>query len=198
VPRPNRPKVLERRLDPTAGPSSSASSASESEDEEGWEDEADGDDDDDGVGVGGGSWGRFSWGFNQLQSSWRAADQQANAQVSRGDLERNFGDGEDDEDDDDRFEADEVGYGEEEYEDGDGEEGEPLLPGLYRALYAFDPEGTAEMRLDEDQVVRVIGRGGGVGWAVVVREGTGDGNEHALVPESYLEPVKLDGDDEAD
>lgn len=67
----------------------------------------------------------------------------------------------------------------------------PLLPGLYRALYAFEPEGTAEMALEEDQVVRVIGRGGGVGWAIVAR----DGDEgHALVPEGYLELVSLDRD----
>ncbi|KAL5488453.1 hypothetical protein ACEPAI_6571 [Sanghuangporus weigelae] len=66
----------------------------------------------------------------------------------------------------------------------------PLLPGLYRAMYAFVPEGTAEMALAEDQVIRIVGRGGGVGWAVAEDE---NGN-HALVPESYLEPVKLDED----
>ena len=33
------------------------------------------------------------------------------------------------------------------------------------------------MALEEDQVVRVVGRGGGVGWAVVVKLGGG----HALV-----------------
>jgi hypothetical protein len=55
------------------------------------------------------------------------------------------------------------------------------------------------MRLMEDQIVRVIGRGGGVGWAVVVTEpaegaeNKDDGDlKHALVPESYLEPYKLD------
>jgi len=83
---------------------------------------------------------------------------------------------------------------------GTGEEDGPLLPGLYRALYAFEPEGTAEMRLEEDQVVHVLGRGGGVGWAVVLREPGEDGDDgdaarHALVPESYLEFVRLDGDD---
>jgi hypothetical protein len=40
-------------------------------------------------------------------------------------------------------------------------------------------------------MVRVIGRGGGVGWAIVAREGD-DG--HALVPEGYLELVSLDRD----
>jgi hypothetical protein len=91
------------------------------------------------------------------------------------------------------------------------EDDEPLYPGLYRALYAFEPEGTAEMRLVEDQIVRVVGRGGGVGWAVVVAEGTevvdsiGDAAaasktpKHALVPESYLEPYRLDWEhDEGD
>ena len=70
--------------------------------------------------------------------------------------------------------------------EGDEEDGGPLIPGRYRALYAFEPEGTAEMALEEDQVVHVIGRGGGVGWAVVQKE---DGS-HALVPESYLELVE--------
>ena len=45
----------------------------------------------------------------------------------------------------------------------------PLPPGIYRALYSFEAEGTAEMSLSEGQLVRVIGRGGGVGWAVVER-----------------------------
>ena len=44
------------------------------------------------------------------------------------------------------------------------------------------PEGTAEMALEEDQVVRVVGRGGGVVWAIVEKEGGG----HALVTESYI------------
>jgi len=41
-------------------------------------------------------------------------------------------------------------------------EGEELLyPGLYRAMYTFVPEGMAEIALAEDQIVRVVGRGGG-------------------------------------
>ena len=81
------------------------------------------------------------------------------------------------------------GWREDEYEDAqqDGDD-EPLVPGLYRALYAFEPEGTAEMALEEEQIVHVVGRGGGVGWAVVEKEGGG----HALVPESYLELVEAD------
>jgi len=73
--------------------------------------------------------------------------------------------------------------------------GEPLVPGLYRALYVFEPEGTAEMALEEDQIVRVVGRGGGVGWAIVAR---GEDEGHALVPEGYLELVSSDRDGEED
>lgn len=39
------------------------------------------------------------------------------------------------------------------------------------------------MALEEELVVRVVGRGGGIGWAIVEQDGGG----HALVPESYLE-----------
>jgi len=92
----------------------------------------------------------------------------------------------DDDDDDD----DSGRYGGVEEEIG---EERPLVPGLYRALYAFEPEGTAEMALEEDQIVRVIGRGGGVGWAIVARGGD---EGHALVPEGYLELVSLDRDSE--
>jgi hypothetical protein len=106
------------------------------------------------------------------------------------------------------------GHGEdEEYadiEEGEEEEEEiePLYPGLYRALYAFEPEGSAEMKLEEDQIVRVVGRGGGVGWAIVVDErsssgivdGNGDrgGGGVSLVPEGYLEVVRLDWEDGED
>jgi hypothetical protein len=76
-----------------------------------------------------------------------------------------------------------------------------LTPGIYRAIYAFVPEGTAEMALEEDQLVKIVGRGGGVGWAIAVVEGPKDGaadageetpraGAHALVPESYLEFVR--------
>ena len=139
---------------------------------------------------------------------------------TRGDMDRNFLDSEseefyDAEDDDDRgiYEGVPSVGGD---ENDDDEEDEPLYSGLYRALYSFEPEGTAEMRLVEDQIVRVVGRGGGVGWAVVVVavepvelldaiekdssmvDGIGDDGalkattRHALVPESYLEPYKLD------
>jgi hypothetical protein len=91
-------------------------------------------------------------------------------------------------DDDDDYESGQYGGVEEEI----GEE-RALFPGQYRALYAFEPEGTAEMALEEDQIVRVIGRGGGVGWAIVARGGD---EGHALVPEGYLELVSLDRDSE--
>ena len=146
---------------------------------------------------------------------------------SRKDLDMNFMDSsssssDDDDDDDDkrrgRRRANDQGITEEfddddddfDVDDRDGEDGEyeyeepqePLYPGLYRALYAFEPEGVAEMELDEDQIVRVVGRGGGIGWAVVVDERGGDEVEgkvqvkHALVPEGYLEAVRLDCEDE--
>jgi len=76
----------------------------------------------------------------------------------------------------------------------EGIDEQPLTPGIYRAVFAFVPEGTAEMALDEDQLVKIVGRGGGVGWAIAVVEGpdtNGRGaGEHALVPESYLEFVR--------
>jgi hypothetical protein len=61
-------------------------------------------------------------------------------------------------------------------------------------MYPFEPEGTAEMALVEDQRIHVLGRGGGVGWVVVLKS---DG-EHALVPEGYLELVRADLDDDDD
>ncbi|KAF8598617.1 hypothetical protein BDV93DRAFT_609726 [Ceratobasidium sp. AG-I] len=93
-------------------------------------------------------------------------------------------------------ESDDPYYSDEEDElaGGGDEDGEaPFVPGLYRALYAFEPEGTAEMALAEDQQVRVLGRGGGVGWVVVLKP---DGVEQALVPEGYLELVRPDDEDD--
>ena len=48
------------------------------------------------------------------------------------------------------------------------------------------------MALDEEQIVKVVGRGGGVGWAVVEK----DDGSHALVPESYLELVQADEEED--
>lgn len=137
-------------------------------------------------------WGAFRWAGSKLwglatgkRSSTAQADDTGFV-PSHIDFERNFdASSPADEYPDDGYDDDE-GYYEDpqDYPDQDV----PLLPGLYRAMYAFVPEGTAEMALTEDQVVRIIGRGGGVGWAIAEDENGG----HALVPESYLELVELD------
>ncbi|CAA7268686.1 unnamed protein product [Cyclocybe aegerita] len=195
VPKPNRVGRMNRRL---GGRTLSTSSIESSDgDGDGEEEEDDGWDS-----LGGGSgWDGFRMGLGRL--SWNSgaggsgmdaaaaldAASGEGAFPSRMDLDRNFLDGEGEEEEE----------GEEYYDA--GEEEETLYPGLYRAVYAFEPEGTAEMRLVEDQIVRVVGRGGGVGWAVVVdereTEEAANANgfsapKHALVPESYLEPYKLD------
>ena len=127
-----------------------------------------------------GGWGRYQWNTLSSRFSWGSAEdgaqQQDSDRPSQSDLDKNFGVSSPTEDDDDGD------YG---YEDS---QEETLVPGMYRALYAFEPEGTAEMALEEEQIVHVVGRGGGVGWAVVEREEGG----HALVPESYLELVEAD------
>jgi hypothetical protein len=62
-----------------------------------------------------------------------------------------------------------------------GESGEeiPLSPGVYRVLYAFESEGSAEMSLGEGDLVRVVGSGG-VGWARVERGWKLDAEDHHL------------------
>ncbi|KAG9050880.1 hypothetical protein FS837_001534 [Tulasnella sp. UAMH 9824] len=66
-----------------------------------------------------------------------------------------------------------------------------FTPGVYRALYPFEPEGSAEMALEEDQEVRCLGRGGGEGWLVAVKEVTYSGEViHALVPEGYMQLIR--------
>ncbi|KDQ07777.1 hypothetical protein BOTBODRAFT_149058 [Botryobasidium botryosum FD-172 SS1] len=69
----------------------------------------------------------------------------------------------------------------------------PFRPGIYRAMYDFEPEGDAEMGLSEGQLVRVLGRGGGEGWVVVSDPDKGNGQ--ALVPEGYLEFSHADEED---
>lgn len=137
-------------------------------------------------------------------SSRNASDITSPDVPSRSDLDRNF---EADSDSDaeyldveEDFPADsaDLSFSQADEDEDEDLAGDDLLPGLYRALYPFEPEGTAEMRLEEDQVVRVLGRGGGVGWAVVVKDGLKDAGLHALVPESYLEVLKLDCEDEDD
>jgi hypothetical protein len=167
VPKCNRPARMNRRLT-----LSDQSSGAETEtDEEDDEEEVEGD-----------GWGGFSWG--RLSSSFPAAGYSDEPVPSQGELDANF----DQDSDDEEYQSAEDTQGDGLYD------GKPayLYPGLYRALYAFEPEGTSEMRLEPEQLVKVLGRGGGEGWAIAVRE---DG-QHALVPEDYLELVRLDGEDE--
>jgi len=67
----------------------------------------------------------------------------------------------------------------------------PLPPGSYRALYVFEAVGETEMGLEEGQIVTVVGKERGDGWAVVNDTREGREGRHALVPESYLELVQL-------
>lgn len=175
VPKPNRPAVINRL-------------EADSDKEEDKDEDDEGDE----------GWSRFRWGIGRLSWNFGASHPSSSSSPSAGgsggdgfpsksDLERNFVEADDDDDHEDEDEF----YDVEEEESVD----EPLLPGLYKALYAFEPEGTAEMALEEDQIVRVVGRGGGVGWAVVVvdkEKNKAMQQQHALVPESYLELVQLD------
>lgn len=232
VPKSNRVGRMNRRLRGRAYSNVSIASSVSSSDGDGAEEEVDADGWWGTGGFGGkglfsyGGWGngfkmgtgRFSWTTNSGTGTATAAtifDQEkayaaaaenltatsnGNGYPSRSDMDLNFLDSESEE----FYDAEMFDDDDDEEEVGDGEtEEEPLYPGLYRAVYAFEPEGTAEMRLVEDQIVRVVGRGGGVGWAIVVAD-QGDGMDastadkaltapkHALVPESYLEPYKLD------
>ncbi|KAF8874724.1 hypothetical protein CPB85DRAFT_1444241 [Mucidula mucida] len=109
----------------------------------------------------------FKWGINRL--SWTFHAGATGSVPPQGDFDRNFAYSDDDEDDEEEDEEEEEGA---------------LPPGRYRALYPFQAESASEMSLAEDEEVVVVGRGGGVGWAVVERQGG-----HALVPESYLQAV---------
>ncbi|OBZ65376.1 hypothetical protein A0H81_14604 [Grifola frondosa] len=173
VPRPNRPRFRWSTYS-TASSSSSTSSHADC-DEEGGGDER-------------GDWGSFRWNTLSSHFSWGNGGDISNGAEeggpSRTDFERNF----DVSSPTDEFADPQDGAPSDDYEEDIPNEDEPLLPGLYRALYVFEPEGTAEMALREEQIVRVVGRGGGVGWAVVEKEEGG----HALVPESYLELVEVD------
>ncbi|KAG8944960.1 hypothetical protein FRC04_001312 [Tulasnella sp. 424] len=74
-----------------------------------------------------------------------------------------------------------------------------FTPGLFRALYPFEPEGSAEMALEEDQEVKCLGRGGGEGWLVAVKEVTTTGEViHALVPEAYMQLIRPLEDNEVE
>ncbi|KAK7455742.1 hypothetical protein VKT23_010774 [Stygiomarasmius scandens] len=184
---------------------SSASEASEEEDiqEAGFDDEDEDEDD------GNNGWGSsFKFGMGRL--SWSNSNSTSAGYPSQKELARNFAGMEDSpatsssEDDDAYYDAEEEAA-QDQYQDSyEGEEDPPLLPGYYRALYPFEPEpGSHEIALEEEQIVKVVGRGGGVGWAVVVvgkmgddgvwrNEGEGQVEKHGLVPESYLEVWRLE------
>ncbi|KAI5996577.1 hypothetical protein F5J12DRAFT_853124 [Pisolithus orientalis] len=211
VPRPNRPRVLARKLRKrTHSSTSTASTTSSTTTTTTSSENGDGGNDDDDSWGNQNGWGAFRWGWGipprMGMSSRNASDITSPDVPSRSDLDRNF---EADSDSDaeyldveEDFPADsaDLSFSQADEDEDEDLAGDDLLPGLYRALYPFEPEGTAEMRLEEDQVVRVLGRGGGVGWAVVVKDGLKDAGLHALVPESYLEVLKLDceGEDDVD
>ena len=199
TPRPNR--RLQRPL--STWSASSASSAGSSEEHDDGTSSAGGVGGASSYGISGWGLGRLGWfGARSGTGTGTGTDNATGGGPSQRDFARNFTEAmspeyeaddpyeslDDDDDDDDDDDSGQYGAVEEEH----GEE-RLLLPGLYRALYAFEPEGTAEMALEEDQVVRVIGRGGGVGWAIVARGGD---EGHALVPEGYLDLVSLDRDSE--
>ncbi|KAG7087094.1 hypothetical protein E1B28_013076 [Marasmius oreades] len=201
-----------------------------SEDE--WEERA-GDPESEGEDDGNNGWGSFKFGLGRFSYGFpggggggsRDTTETINTTSSSGfptqtELDRNFNFPDSSESSDDTEGEDEEGkyYSANASPAPEGEDGfgyadeDDLYPGLYKALYAFEPEGTAEMALQEDQLVRVVGRGGGVGWAVVVVDGVdekgdyvefddtdndGEGKKrHALVPESYLEAVRLDSEED--
>ncbi|KAG2124982.1 hypothetical protein BD769DRAFT_1640591 [Suillus cothurnatus] len=121
VPRPNRPKVLARRLRGSSSSTSSLTSTSSTEEEdEQWEDENDNN-----------GWGGFKWGFQKLQSGWGLGSGSSSSEdfPSRTDFARNFGDGSGDDESEVYEEPDEFP---ENQDDDEEMEGEPMLhPGLY-------------------------------------------------------------------
>ncbi|KAI0786550.1 hypothetical protein C8Q75DRAFT_279841 [Abortiporus biennis] len=175
VPRQNRPRHRTSIL----SISSTSSSTHEKVDEDAEDDQREH------------SWSSFKWNTLSSHFSWGGGggpSQEENA-PSKVDFERNFDQSSPTDEEPNAYLSDsdpEVLY--EDVDGGDPNEDEPLIPGIYRALYAFEPEGTAEMALEEEQIVKVVGRGGGVGWAIVEKEEGG----HALVPESYLELVRAE------
>lgn len=110
---------------------------------------------------------RFGFGFGARREE----------SPSRASTPTNDGEETADDEYEERVEMDRVGQGA-------AGEGSVLLPGIYRAVYDFEPQGAHEMALQEDQLVFVLGNGGGDGWAVVLDEGT---DERFLVPAEYLE-----------
>ncbi|KAF8972079.1 hypothetical protein BDZ97DRAFT_1913324 [Flammula alnicola] len=84
--------------------------------------------------------------------------------------------------------------------DGEDEEEDTLYPGLYRALYASSRR--APPRCGWTKTKSCASWAGAGAWAMEVeveeakRNGGLGAPKHALVPESYLEPVRLDWEDE--
>jgi hypothetical protein len=182
APKANQPRRVNRYHYQLQRSSTSSLASSSSSSEDGNDDE----EEEDGEGEGGKGWSGFRWGFGRF--GWGIGVGRGDANVQKTDETDGGPHGLPTPDPD----SSEVYPNDDAEEDGTDEIDLPLRPGLYRALYAFEPEGTAEMRMEEDQVVRVLGSGGGVGWAVVLR----DVGVHALVPESYLEIVSLDEEEE--
>src|SRR5258708_5395229 len=74
------------------------------------------------------------------------------------------------------------------YEEDEEDDTGLLVPGHLCALHPFEPEGSSEMAL-ENQVVSIIGRGGGLGWAVV--RTTMLSYRRIIVPVDYLVSLSI-------
>ncbi|KAJ7062716.1 hypothetical protein C8F01DRAFT_1135015 [Mycena amicta] len=132
VPRACDPTLLNRRLNGSPCPSPASSRHSLSLDD-------DDDDDDDG-------WGGFGYP-QRLSFDFSAAAKMNGDGASAADFARNFGGAEDSADNDNDNEPMAAGAG------------GGLAPGIYRAQFAFDAEGEAEMPLEEGQLMYVVGSG---------------------------------------
>lgn len=184
VPKPNRRHQRRSSTSSTVSQSSASEAGSDAEEED-EEDEA----------------GGMKWGWGALSSamgggggwvggrvaSWASAAGPSQSQLSAGFLAGA---------DSPSGYASPSEEGSEDYADEEVE----IVPGLYKALYTFEPEGSAEMALEEGQLVRVVAQGGGAGWAVARRpqEDVGGEGLHGLVPAGYLELVRPDEDEDGE
>jgi hypothetical protein len=149
-----------------------------------------------------GNWGTFSlggFGWGSLKGAVTGRSGSRTGDDERPDLDASIlsPSSSFDAEDDQRYPP--IGDDDDEYD-----EEEPLGPepeGFYRAMFPFEAMGQYEMTVDQDEVLYVSGRGGGVGWVLAkrtreVREGE---LIEGLVPESYIEPAETaspeDGDD---
>ena len=145
--------------------------------------------------------GGLGFGMDWLASSriphdklGRGGGDKETSYPSQMELERNFGQGTKYNGDSDAEDSDEPSYPFDRYYsdlDRPPVVDPSLPPRSYHALYMFEAVGDTEMGLEEGQIVTVVGKERGDGWAVV--NDTREGREgcHALVPESYLELVHL-------